>query len=245
MRAAVVCCGCLLAGWAAATLPIFRQTEGADRAAAAILTGRSFPTDLVTRYLDDTKDADVFGFCRATVRRSRAVLALYLYEEAFASGRPDLIDTRLQNLRGSVKAALHCAPADAYLWLLLFSIENETGGFKADNLAYLRMSYLMGPHEGWIAIKRNPVALAMLPGLDPTLAQTVVDEFAELIQNGLYEESSAIFAGVNPIVRDRLLTRIAEIPRPSRERFAKALSAKLPAVTVPGIDREDDRPWKQ
>lgn len=124
LRAAIVCCGCLLVGWTAATLPVFRQTAGADRTAAAILTGQSFPTDLVTRYIDDTKNAEVFGFYRAIARRSRAVLELYLYEEAFAAGRTDLIDTRRRNLLGSVKAALHCAPADAYLWLLLFSIEN-------------------------------------------------------------------------------------------------------------------------
>ena len=141
-----------------------------------------------------------------------AVLNLYLYEEAFAASRADLIDTRLRNLLRSVKAALNCAPADAYLWLLLFSIENASGGFKADNLAYLRTSYLMGPHEGWIAIKRNPVALAMLPGLDPALAQTVLDEFASLVQNGLYEEAASIFAAANPIVRERLLARVAEIP---------------------------------
>ncbi|QIO98791.1 hypothetical protein [Bradyrhizobium symbiodeficiens] len=245
LRAAVACCGCLLAGWAAATLPMFRQTEGADRTAAAILTGRSFPTELVTSYIGDAKGADVFGFCRASTRRSLAVLNLYLYEEAFNAGRADLIDTRLRNLLGSVKAALHCAPADAYLWLLLFSFENASGGFKADNLAYLRTSYLMGPHEGWIAIKRNPVALAMLPGLDSSLAQTVLDEFASLVQNGLYEESAAIFAAANPIVRDRLLARLAKVPQPSRERFAKALGALLPSVAVPGIDREDDRPWRR
>lgn len=222
---------------------MFWRTASADRTAAAILTGRSFPAELVTRYVGDASSADVLGLCRATAKRSAVVLELYLYEEAIVAARADLIDVRLRSLRDSIKAALHCAPADAYLWLLLFSIENASGGFRAANLEYLRTSYLMGPHEGWIAVKRNPVALAMLPGLDPELARTVLDEFASLVQNGLYDESAVIFANANPVVRDRLLIRLADVPEINRRRFAKALESQLPSVAVPGIDR-DERPWR-
>lgn len=244
-RAGTVCVGCLLFGWAVVTLPLFWRSAAANRDAADILGGHSVPTELILRDIADVETDDTPGHCGPTSKRSAAVLWLNLYRDAMVADRVDLLDARLEKLVRSLREALHCSPSDSYLWLLLFSAENTAKGFEPEHLDYLKKSYALGPREGWVAIKRSPVALAMLPALDAPLAATVLDEFASLVEDGLYEETAATFATTNPAVRDRLLARLADLPEADRRGFARALEVHLPFIAVPGIVRENDQPWRR
>lgn len=243
MRAFVFGLGCICLAWSGMSLPGAWYQAGTLRIAAKIIGGESFKADLIESNVADTTLVEPLGLCRPSVRRAAAILRLYLYEDAFASGRSELIDGDLASLRASLRRALSCLPTDAYLWLVLFSAENAAEGFKADNLEYLRRSYRFGPHEGWIALKRCPVVLAMLPTLDAGLRAQVLDEFASLIDNDLVDEAVAIFASVNLSVRQPLLDRIATLSVDRRERFADALGQILPSVSVPGITRHKNEPW--
>jgi hypothetical protein len=244
-RLLAVCLGCTLLGWSLLNLIAFWRTGDSERMASEIIGGRSFQTELVSARLAEAEAPDALGLCRASARRAAAILRLYLYEDAFAAGRTDLVDGRLTDLDRDLRGALHCIPSDSYLWLLLFSTENAANGFRPEYLGYLRMSYELGPHEGWISLKRNPVAIAMLTALDAKLSRAVFDEFASMVANGLYEETAAIFTNANPTIRSQLLNSLVEVPLVNRERFSRVLDKDLPFVPVPGVARESDRPWRQ
>ena len=244
-RLGSVCFGCMTLAWALVSFPVFWRAADPERVAFDITAGRSFRTDLIGRDIAEMEALNASGLCRARARRAEAILRLYLYEDAFAKGRTDLFDAASLPLASSLRAALQCDPSDAYLWLLLFSVENTTRGFRPDNLEYLRMSYDFGAHEGWIALKRNPVALAMFSALDQSLARRALDEFAALVENGLFEESANIFAGTPPAIRDKLLERLSDIPIENRRRFSKAITEQLPSVVIPGVGREARQPWER
>ncbi|HLZ07107.1 MAG TPA: hypothetical protein VKT80_00845, partial [Chloroflexota bacterium] len=118
-RLFAICLGCILLGWSVINLPAFWRTADAERMAAEIVGGRSFQTELVDARLAEAEAPDALGLCRASAKRAAAVLRLYLYEEAFAIGRTDLVDDRQKALDRDLREALHCLPSDPYLWLLL------------------------------------------------------------------------------------------------------------------------------
>jgi hypothetical protein len=74
-------------------------------------------------------------------------------------------------------------------------MKNALHGFKLDHLEYLRMSYLMGPNEGWIALKRNVLALAVFERLPLDVAEMAIRELANLLSSGLIREAGGIFTG--------------------------------------------------
>src|ERR1700753_206544 len=104
-RLAAVCLGCILLGWSIINLPAFWRTADAERMAAEIISGRSFQTELVNARLAEAETPDALGLCRASVKRAAAILQLYLYEDAFAAGRTDLVDARQKALDHGVRGA--------------------------------------------------------------------------------------------------------------------------------------------
>src|SRR6185312_11066251 len=114
-----------------------------------------------------------------------AIVHLRQAELAFATDNRRAIDARLATLSGAIDDALANAPSDPFLWLVRFWLDNTRNGFDASHLRELRMSYALGPNEGWIAVKRSRLALAAFPGLTPTLADSAVAEFSGLVRSHL------------------------------------------------------------
>jgi hypothetical protein len=243
-RAGLFCFACILLAWSFLSFPVFWRTAGAGRAATEIIAGRSFAPELIAAELPALETKTPWGLCWPAAKRANAILRLYLYEASFRAGQVNKIDERLQALEHQLKDTLRCAPSDSYLWLVLFSIENARVGFDSRHLEYLRASYVLGPNEGWISLKRSPVALAMLSVLDEDLSQKALAEFEAMVANGLYAESAAILANANPAVHERVLAGLSAVPLEARRRFADELKEKLPSASVPGVVRDQTRPWK-
>jgi hypothetical protein len=146
-------------------------------------------------------------------------------------------------LADSVRGSLSCAPADPFLWFILYWLENARSGFDHKHLEYLRLSYMLGPNEGWIGAKRNRFALAVFEHLPPDLADMAIGEFAHLLESGFHSEVVAIFTGPGWRIRDRLLSGLKNVPKIHREGFAQALYWQGYDVDVPGIRRPDPRHW--
>jgi len=87
-------------------------------------------------------------------------------------------------------------------------MKNALHGFKPDHLEYLRMSYLMGPKEGWIALKRNVLALAVFERLQLDVAEMAVRELANMLSSGLVREAVRIFTEPAWRIRDLLLPHL-------------------------------------
>ena len=86
-------------------------------------------------------------------------------------------------------------------------MKNALHGFKPDHLEYLRMSYLMGPNEGWIALKRNVLALAVFERLSLDVAEMAICELTNLLSSGLIREAGGIFTGPAWRIRDLLMSQ--------------------------------------
>lgn len=243
-RAGTIGIGCLLLGWAASVLPGFWRSADAARLASQIVGGRSFQPAMIRQTEEGARATASPSRCHPAAMRASVILRLYLYEDASNRDPAASRDEQGAELRDSLIAALRCQPSDGYLWLVLFSTANAVDGFSRGHLDYLRLSYLLAPHEGWVALKREAVALALLPALDADLAQATLGGFVELVDNGLYDESAAIFAGAPAEAHGRLLESLAGTSLANRERFAAALDVLLPGMPVPGVGRRDEQPWK-
>jgi hypothetical protein len=226
--------------WGVACLPIFADDSRLAGARDLILNNIPLSdADLapLQAVLDRTAARQT---CVPALDRDAAVIKLRLAENAFAPDHIGLIDPRMTELENAVVKSLSCAPADPYLWLVLFWIRNQRNGLSERNFDLLRMSYRLGPNEGWIALKRGHLALTIYPALPSDLADQVVSEFARLVKSELYTEAIALMAGPGWPRRDHLLKGLAAAPERNRAIFLKAM--KDLGHDVDGSLRRGDRP---
>ena len=182
--------------------------------------------------------------CEPHALHDAAVIKLRLMEDAYAPERVTELSARLDAVDKAIQRSLGCSPADPFLWLVLYSVKSAKGGFRSEYLDYISMSYRLGPREGWIAVQRDRLAMAIFPLLPPDLADLAVKEFATLVTNSLYDPSADILLGPGWNVRDRLLSQLAEVPERQRIEFAQLLRARGSNLAVPGV-ATNTRPWLQ
>jgi len=103
----------------------------------------------------------------------------------------------------------------------------------------LRLSYRLGPNEGWISLRRNRLALALYEQLPPDLAGRSLVEFAGLVRSRFYEEAVDIFVSAGAPPRDKLISRLAELDELDRRAFGKVLLDRGYSYAIPGLDRRE------
>jgi hypothetical protein len=189
--------------------------------------------------------AEQAGLCRPQGLHSAAIIRLQLAKNVIAASERDQIDVSLSVLQDSIHRSLGCSPADPFLWSVLFWLENTMNGFSQDHFEFLRLSYQLGPNEGWIAAKRNELALALFGQLPASLREMAINEFVKLLNSGFLTESVAIFTGPAWPIRDVLLPRLASVSDVQREAFARELYRKGYVVNVPGINDIDRPAWQR
>jgi hypothetical protein len=240
-RVFVLALGLMSVCWGGYAMAQLWTDSSLARPARFALMGAPFRNERLLEFLPALAVAEQARPCRPDARHAAAVLRVLVAEQAFAGRDTAGIDVRLAEARSAIRASLACAPADSFLWFALFWIENTIAGFSADHVGYLRMSYMFGPNEGWINLKRNRFAFAVFRQLPPEVARRVLDEFVTLIKNDFYKEAVAIFTGPAWTVRDQVLARLAGLGERRREAFAKELYAQDYDVDVPGIPQPNVR----
>jgi hypothetical protein len=138
----------------------------------------------------------------------------------------------------AVQAALAETPTSSYMWLAEYWLKHRRGEPAGRDLQLLDMSYRTGPNEGWIAQRRNPIALSGFASLPKDLAERSLAEFTGLVRSGLYADAANILAGPGWPVREMLLRGLTQLDEGDRRRFARALEAKdlEEVVVVPGLE---------
>ena len=135
--------------------------------------------------------------------------------------------------------------ADGFAWLTLFWLEVRKHGYQSKYGNYLRLSYALAPYEGWIALWRSKLAIAVLDQLPDDLSAQALDEFTGLVETErLYPESMAIFASALPGTQARLAERLKTAKPVPRQVFARMLYDSGTDVTIPGVDATPSRPWR-
>jgi hypothetical protein len=242
-------CVCLLGlgaiAWGGFVFPLFWQQATLNRVASQLLQGQTFKRQAL---LDEALKADTderSSFCNPTQLHNLVILRLVLLDDAIAAKNQTLIDSAYAPLYDATRRALACAPADPFTWLTLFSLDAGKHGFDRYNAAYLRLSYVLGPNEGWIALWRSRLAFAMFERLPDDLSDDAIDDFIKLVDTGkLYPETAAIFASAAPAVQSRIVAHLDTAKVIPRQTFAKTLYDNGLDVIIPSVGTSDARPWR-
>ena len=183
-RSFVVIVGCVAVWWGIVEFPVFWRESSTERIAGHIVAGAPFKAEILTRQLPIMNSIERSAYCRPAALRSAAIIQLRMVEAATSAN--DQIDEQLKSLGNVIRSSLSCSPADPFLWVVLFWMENTQNGSDPTHLKHLRMSYQLGPNEGWIALKRNRIVLASFDALPPDLAEAGISEFVGLLSSHLY-----------------------------------------------------------
>lgn len=175
--------------------------------------------------------------------RARALIAFRSAEDGLLEKGSQDLERKLSAAEDELKSSLALNPADAFLWLLLYWVKNERDGFDARNIRYLEQSYAAGPYEGWIALRRNRMALAIFTLLGEQLQKKVVAEFAGMVESEFTDDAARNLTGVGWPQRDRLLASLGGVRLVAREAFAKRLAYDGVKATVPGVALPE-RMWR-
>ncbi len=229
--------------WGVSTSPVFWRDARLDHVADNILNGETFKRETLQGLLADA-DAAEKVWIRPEVLRSAAIIRLRLVEQGTSIKRDKPSGPVIDQLAASIRRSLSAAPADPFLWLALFWAQTMKDNWGKQDFANLRMSYFVGPHEGWVAVQRNYVAVSHFSELPPDLADAAVTEFKDLVASGYYEPAIKTLAGPGWPIRDVLLHRLEDAPEEVRNLFARTADRLGYDIDVPGVTRPEPRPWR-
>jgi hypothetical protein len=241
-RIALVLAGALAIGWGVLVLPKFWRPAILEQTAMHVMRDEAFKTESLLGLLPLVDAVERDEHCQPTSRRSAVMIRLRILEQMLSGDQLQDFADHKNALRKSTRAALACAPVDAFLWLTLFRAELATSGLSDDLFRYLRLSYRFGANEGWIALKRNYLALGMFEDLPRDLADRALDEFALLLNNGLYNDALSILVGPGWRMRDALLAHLNRVDLAHRRNFARLLRAGGYPAEIPGVVLPRERP---
>jgi hypothetical protein len=218
IRIFFVAFGCFAIWWGGFEFADFWNFSSIERFATRIAAGESFKSEAVVKQRPSLDRIEASALCQPGALRSAAIVRLRMADLVLSSGR-DRTDENIQSLGNVVHASLSCSPADSYLWLALYWISNGENSNQLHSLDYLRMSYLTGPNEGWIGLKRNRLAFERFDQLPADLAESATHEFVGLVQSGFTKTAAETFMGLGARDRGLILARLNHIPKRYREEF--------------------------
>lgn len=220
--------------WGVWTFPIFWEARGIEATAGLVLQGHRFAT---SQLVEAAATADARGHSPSvTERRSLAMVQLRLLEDALTNGDRRSLDARFAALARSTADVLEIEPSDSFFWLIYYWYSVNTAGFTPSELKLLEASYDFGPNEGWVAIRRNRLALAVFSQLSPAMAERVMTEFVGMVSSGLIVDAAANLVGPGAPIKSELLARLVVVPIAERERFARYLQDNGIDAAVPGVN---------
>jgi hypothetical protein len=243
VRVLVATLGICSIAWALDVVPIYRADDPIIETAQRILAGEDFtPAQLDALRHDLAVRPDRLRLAAAE-SGSVTIRSQWLQDQLKQGTLRGGVQKPLDELRSRVDVALARAPTDSFMWLAAFWLSQHDQASVKD-IDLLRMSYLTGGHEGWIALRRSPLALSMLGKLPDQLASQALSEFRGLLRSGFYMDAANILAGPAWGARDQLLKQLDGIDETDRKAFAEAVNAKdLPGLEIDLPRARPNRPF--
>ncbi|MDD1519190.1 hypothetical protein DAA51_36840 [Bradyrhizobium sp. WBAH10] len=236
VRGALLLLGFAGSLWSFFAFPSFWRAVPARSVIESIIAGQHFKPGVLTSVLVNIDREARQTLNHPALERAEALIQLRIAEKTIQSKSLEEPDRELTGAEQRMKLSLCLNPSDAYLWLMLYWGSNLRSGFEERSLPYLHQSYDLAAMEGWIALRRNKLALAILAQLNESLQEKVVSEFAALVNSGFTDIASANIATVGWAHRGRLLASLSQVDINSRETFARALANDGISVSVPGVE---------
>lgn len=229
--------------WAIFIAPMLWSQSPIENIAKNIIAGDSFKIESLTSINTAFSDLEKAPVARGSTLSARAVLNLRLLEMAIGRGDQKGLDRLMNETSELIRRSLVDSPADSFLWTVLFWLENTRNGFNRAYLEYLKMSYMVGPNEGWVAVKRNRFALAVFSSLTPDISENAVGEFSRLVRSNYSGAAADILEGPGWPIREALLAGLKNVDEINRQSFARLIYRRGFDLEVPGVGRPDWRPW--
>ena len=233
-RSYFVILGCIAVWWGIVGFTVIWRDSSIQRIATRIIVGDTFKIETLAQQLPMIDNIKRSAYCHPAALRSAAIIQLRMAEiAASAKDRPNGED--LKSLGDVIRSSLSCVPADPFLWLALYWVEVTENGFKPNYLNYLRLSYRLGPHEGWIVLKRNPFVFGAFQQLPADLRENVIDEFVAMVRDDKFSEKAGeTFVGPAWPERELILSHLNRLSDSERQGFADELFRRG-YINVPGI----------
>ncbi|OSI79336.1 hypothetical protein BSZ25_20705 [Bradyrhizobium canariense] len=240
---ALVLCGFGGVLWSSAAMPMFWVTAPAQEMSARIMADDRFKPGALARVLAKMDQFSPPLMLAPEFVRAKTLVELRVAEEDMLQKKATDADRSVETAESEAKAALSVSPSDPFLWLMLYSIDTARNGFNSKSIGYLDASYAFGAREGWIALRRNRMALGALQLLSISTQKAIVSEFASVVDAGFIEEAAANLTTAGWLHRDALIEGLASIGVREREALVRRLSRDGIRVTIAGFEMEE-RPWR-
>jgi len=232
------------AGWAVFFLSKSDNSIQLDNLANRIMSGDGFRQNPLLGSDQLLAAAENRALCNPLEMRGAAIVRLRLVEDAINASDTHLADQRLASLRASVDRALGCVPTEGFLWFIRYWSATHAGDSASDHFQELRMSYIMAPFEGWVALRRSRYALAIYDDLPDDLKEMARNEFVAIVASGFVGDAVKILRGPGWPIRDQLLPHLDKVRLKIRLQLDKALRAQELIVDIPGVEAREFRPWQ-
>jgi hypothetical protein len=243
IRVMLVALACSALAWSSLSFGTFWRSASVERAASRIMSGETYGPSDTTALLGGVKAIEQETYCQPAALRAAVVIRLELVEEALLAGDNDHLDNYLEALQTTATTAIRCAPVDSFLWVALYRAKVLQEGFKPEDLGLLRVSYKLGPNEGWVALRRNRLTLSIYRLLPPDLLEDATVEFVGLVNSGFDQETAEIIEGPGWPLHTKLLNRLGDTKERNRQGLARILYHDAYDVSIPGIAPHEFRPW--
>jgi hypothetical protein len=161
--------------------------------------------------------------CDIHSQRALLLMEMPLAEAALRSGAANDFDKHIRSLEKRSKQVLSCAPRDALVWLLAFSLEVLHGRLDEHSFNLLSMSYDTSPNEAWISIRRINVAMPLILMAPELLRQKILTEFQQLIRFGFMDEAAHSYLRASAEVRSLLKGRVDQLDVSRQGAFSDTL----------------------
>jgi hypothetical protein len=227
LRASAIAVGLIGVVWGVLEIPPLLKESAIKKIAERILLGEVYKPEILLKQTSLVESTQSPELCRPSTIRSWGVIRLRIAEISGNSALgPEPVRSKLAV--DAIRQSLACSPADPFFWLALYVLEPSAP------LKYLTASYRLGPNEGWIALKRNPVAFANFDELPDDLRHTVVQEFVRIVEMDTIYDAMKILVGPAWDQRELILSQMDRVPLRQREELQAALTGAGYDVLVPG-----------
>lgn len=230
---------CLI--WCSLAFPSFSVTAPAREASKKIVADARFKPGVLDDVLIRLRAAPQSFLLQPEVSEAKALIQLRTAEERMQRGGE--LDRDTASAEQELYSALSMAPTDSFLWMLLYSLKTTRDGFGPENIRYLDRSYLSGPNEGWVSLRRNRLALSIFPMMNEVQQNQVIAEFARIVDSDFIDDAEQNLTTGGWAYRDRLLASLREVDISSRQTLAKRLLNDGFKVVIPGVET-GERPWR-
>lgn len=244
VRGLIVLAGLAAVLWSSLTLPLFVSLAPAREVMLRILVGDRFKQGSMQDALNRLEVRSAAGLRHPDFERARVLISLTALEDSTVRNSLEDADRQVDATETGVRQALMLNPADSFLWLMLYSVAITRRGFDNGCLGYLDQSYSTGPLEGWIALRRNNLALAAFPVASEGTQQRVISEFAGMVDTEFTDIAMLNLVGVGWEQRERLLAGLSNVDLIPRQALAKMLAREGVKLSVPGVELQD-RLWQR